>query len=75
LAAPYAHWLRADRLPDWAETALSPGAIRQAGLFEAETVQQLRQVHRAGQPGLAPLLMGVLSTQVWYEQFMKAGDV
>jgi hypothetical protein len=54
---------------------LSSQAIRQAGLFKAETVQTLRQAHQAGQPGLAQLLMGVLSTQVWFEQFMKAGEL
>lgn len=75
LAAPYAHWLRADRLPDWAETALAPGAVRQTGLFKPETVHRLRQAHQAGQPGLAPLLMGVLSAQVWFDQFIKAGDM
>jgi asparagine synthase (glutamine-hydrolysing) len=75
LAAPYAHWLRADRLPDWAETVLSPQALRRAGLFKVETVQALRQAHQAGQSGLAPLLMGVLSTQLWFDQFMKVGEV
>ncbi|MCG3207415.1 MAG: Asparagine synthetase [glutamine-hydrolyzing] 1 [Anaerolineae bacterium] len=69
LAAPYAAWLATERLPDWAEAALSPGALRQAGLFNPETVLRLRRAHRAGQPNLGPLLMGVLSTQVWHELF------
>ena len=69
LAAPYAHWLQAERLPDWAEAALSPAALRQAGLFEPTTVQALRRAHQAGRPNLGPLLMGVLSTQVWLEIF------
>jgi asparagine synthase (glutamine-hydrolysing) len=70
LAAPYALWLRSDRLPDWAETALTPQSLRRAGLFKVETVQALRQAHQAGRPGLGSLLMGVLSTQVWFEQFI-----
>jgi asparagine synthase (glutamine-hydrolysing) len=75
LAAPYADWLRSTRLPDWAETALSERHIRQAGLFNPEAVQALRQAHRAnldvtGRTNLAPLLMGVLSTQVWFEHFI-----
>lgn len=71
LAAPYGAWLQASRLPDWAETALTPGAVRQAGLFNAETVSRLRRAHQAGQPNLGPLLMGVLSTQVWVELFLR----
>jgi asparagine synthase (glutamine-hydrolysing) len=70
LAAPYAHWLKLQPLPGWAETALSPQAVRQAGLFRAEAVQALRQAHQAGRPGIGPLLMGVLSTQLWFDQFI-----
>jgi len=71
LASPYARWLQQNRLPDWAETALSETALQQAGLFDPMTVEQLRQAHQAGQPGLGPLLMGVLSTQVWYNCFIN----
>lgn len=71
LAAPYALWLQTGPLPEWAETALSDRAINQAGLFDAAAVRQLRQAHRAGQLNLAPLLMGILSTQVWYATFLK----
>ncbi|MBI1879760.1 MAG: asparagine synthase (glutamine-hydrolyzing), partial [Chloroflexi bacterium] len=58
LASPYAQWLRAEKLPEWAETALSPPALQQAALFDPATVQTLRQAHRAGQPHLGALLMG-----------------
>ena len=71
LASPYADWLRQPRLPDWAESALSPATIRQAGLFDPAVVGQLRRAHQAGQPELGALLMGVLSSQVWFEIFMK----
>ncbi|MBE7553522.1 MAG: asparagine synthase (glutamine-hydrolyzing) [Anaerolineales bacterium] len=71
LASPYAQWLRAARLPDWAEAALSVQAFRQTGLFDAAAVQSLRRAHQAGQPHLGPLLMGVLSTQVWYDSFIR----
>lgn len=70
LASPYADWLRAETLPDWAEAALSPAAVQQAGLFDPAVVRQLRQAHRQGQPNLGALLMGVLSTQVWHRQFL-----
>jgi asparagine synthase (glutamine-hydrolysing) len=71
LASPYAQWLRAARLPDWAETALSIQALQQTGLFDAATVQSLRRAHQAGRPHLGPLFMGVLSTQVWYDSFIR----
>jgi asparagine synthase (glutamine-hydrolysing) len=71
LASPYAQWLRDARLPDWAEAALSSQGLRQAGLFDPAAVQNLRRAHQAGQPHLGPLLMGVLSTQVWYDSFIK----
>jgi asparagine synthase (glutamine-hydrolysing) len=71
LASPYAQWLRATQLPDWAETALSTEALQQAGLFDTAAVQSLRRAHQAGQPHLGPLLMGVLSTQIWYDSFIR----
>jgi len=71
LASPYAGWLRTARLPDWVETALAPPSLRQTGLFDASVVQELRRAHQAGQPHLGPLLMGVLSTQIWYDIFIK----
>jgi asparagine synthase (glutamine-hydrolysing) len=71
LAAPYHHWLRANRLPDWAETALSSAALQQTGLFQPEQVQTLRLAHQHGQPNRGALLMGILSVQVWFETFIK----
>lgn len=69
LAAPYAGWLRLPRLPDWAEVALGRPAIDRAGLFEPDVVDVLRRAHQAGEPHLGPLLMAVLSTQLWVECF------
>ncbi len=71
LASPYAYWLKAKRLPDWAETVLSPEAIQQADLFNPLVVDQLRRAHQSGQPYLAPILMGVLSTQLWFDYFIN----
>jgi asparagine synthase (glutamine-hydrolysing) len=70
LAAPYAYWLRSERLPDWAESALSTGSIKRAGLFNPAAVRQLRLDHQAGRPNLGSLLMGVLSTQIWFNTFI-----
>ena len=71
LAAPYALWLKRERLPDWAESALSAGALKETGLFEPEVVGDIRRSHLTGRRNLGSLLMGVLSTQVWYECFIK----
>jgi asparagine synthetase B (glutamine-hydrolysing) len=71
LASPYAHWLRAEKLSEWAENALSTTALHQAGLFDPAAVQTLRQAHQAGQPHLGALLMGILSTQIWFDCFIK----
>ena len=69
LAAPYADWLRSSRLPDWAEAALDRPAIDRASLFAPNVVAELRRAHQAGRPQLGPLLMAVLSTQLWVECF------
>lgn len=70
LASPYAHWLRAARLPEWAEEALSATALHKTTLFDPKRVSTLRQEHQAGRPNLGALLMGVLSTQVWHQTFL-----
>lgn len=77
LASPYGYWLQQEPLPEWAETVLSDEYLRQAGLFDPKTVHTLLRAHRASYPtkynqtNLAPLLMGVLSTQIWFERFIK----
>jgi asparagine synthase (glutamine-hydrolysing) len=71
LAAPYAAWLRAERLSDWAEAALDPAALRRAGYFEAAAVARLRAEHQAGRADHSRLLMGVLSTQAWHAEFIE----
>jgi asparagine synthase (glutamine-hydrolysing) len=71
LAAPYGAWLRRPRLPDWAEAALSAQALARTGYFEAASVARLRAEHQAGRHDHARRLMGVLSTQVWHQQFLE----
>jgi asparagine synthase (glutamine-hydrolysing) len=70
LAAPHAAWLRRDRLPDWAEEQLQDRALRQTGYFVPAGVHRLRAEHRAGRANHSRLLMGLLSTQLWHEQFV-----
>ncbi len=71
LASPYSRWLQQTTLPAWAEAALSRAALKEAGLFNPAVVKRLRQAHQTGQPNLGPLLMGLLSTQVWFDCFIK----
>jgi asparagine synthase (glutamine-hydrolysing) len=69
LAAPYAAWLRRPRLAEWAEAALAPAALGQAGYFEPAAVRRLRAEHQAGRRDHSRRLMGVLSTQLWHDLF------
>jgi asparagine synthase (glutamine-hydrolysing) len=72
LAVPYAGWLAQERLPEWAETALSEEEVRRSGVFDPAEVLRLRADHRRGVPGLAPLLLGVVSIQLWWRMFIAA---
>lgn len=67
LATPHAEWRRAERLPAWAEDALSPGALAETGYFDAGEVARLRALHRSRRTDASRLLMGVLTTQLWHE--------
>jgi len=63
--------------PEWVEQALSPVALRATGLFDERRVEGLVRRCRAGRAtglreGMA--LVGILSTQVWYEHFCGAGS-
>lgn len=73
LATPHAAWWRRDRLPAWAEDALHPAALAQTDIFHTPTVAQLRQEHQRGVADHSRLLMGVLTTQIWYD-VMEIGD-
>ncbi len=70
LAAPYAAWLRAQRLHDWAEAALTPAALTRTGYFDPAAVASLRAEHQAEAADHSRVLMGVLSTQIWHSQFL-----
>ncbi len=69
LAAPHARWLQQAHLPSWAEEALHPSALEEAGYFQVRTVKQMRSEHQAGRADYGRALMGVLSTQLWHQQF------
>jgi asparagine synthase (glutamine-hydrolysing) len=69
LAAPHAVWFRSGRLPAWAESALHPAALAGAGYFVPPEVQRLRAEHQSGRADHSRLLMGVLTAQLWHDQF------
>lgn len=71
LAAPHAQWWRAERLPAWAEEALHPTALAETGYFDPEEVSRLRQTHRARKADTSRLLTGVLTTQLWHQEFIR----
>jgi asparagine synthase (glutamine-hydrolysing) len=70
LSVPAGEWLRRERLPAWAEEALSGPGLRRAGLFDPERVADLRLEHRRGTAGGEGLLLGVLSVQLWKSMFV-----
>jgi asparagine synthase (glutamine-hydrolysing) len=73
LATPHAAWWRSERLPVWAEEALHPSALSDAGDFDPQAVRDLRELHHSGQCDTSQLLMGVLTTQLWHERVLMAG--
>jgi asparagine synthase (glutamine-hydrolysing) len=70
LAAPHAAWLRAERLPLWAEEALHPSALGQTGYFHPAEVSRLRAAHQSARADHSRLLMGILTTQLWHSEFI-----
>ncbi|MGH2925072.1 MAG: asparagine synthase (glutamine-hydrolyzing) [Solirubrobacterales bacterium] len=62
--------------PEWVEEAMSPAALAETGIWDAGRVAGLLQRCRAGRAtgireGMA--LVGILSTQLWHEEFCGAG--
>ena len=65
---------RRARMP-YVDEALSPGAIRDAGLFDSTAVGMLVDKARNGRTigsrdNMA--LVGILSTQLWHDQFIRS---
>lgn len=71
LASPHAAWFRAARLPTWAEEALHPTALTETGYFVPTEVQRLRAAHQAQHTDASRLLMGVLTAQIWHQEFAR----
>ncbi len=71
LATPHAEWWRSERLPAWAEDALHPTALAETGYFNATEVARLRETHCSGRAEASRLLTGVLTTQLWHQEFVS----
>jgi asparagine synthase (glutamine-hydrolysing) len=71
LATPHAAWWRRERLPQWAEEALQPAALRASGYFAEQQVARMRSLHRSGRADHSRLLMGVLTTQLWQQLVLE----
>ncbi|MFM8356726.1 MAG: asparagine synthetase B family protein, partial [Gammaproteobacteria bacterium] len=64
----------AGQLPEWVESELAPNAVRDAGIFNEDTVGLLLRKIRRRQSGSARenmAFLGILSTQVWWRQFLR----
>lgn len=72
LSVPAAQWLRRERLPEWAEVALSRAEIEDSGLFNPHAVTRLRREHQIEDSGRGMLLLGVLSVQMWRRLFISS---
>ncbi|MBI5350146.1 MAG: asparagine synthase (glutamine-hydrolyzing) [Chloroflexi bacterium] len=70
LATPHADWWRGSRLPAWAEEAIHPSAIESCGYFNSCEVGRLREEHQKGKADHSRLLIGVLTTQLWHDEFL-----
>jgi asparagine synthase (glutamine-hydrolysing) len=67
---PYKNWLRHELL-DLLQDALSPGRLRQQGLFHPEYVQKLIQEHTEGVRDHAHKLWQLLIFQLWAERYLS----
>jgi asparagine synthase (glutamine-hydrolysing) len=71
LATPHAAWWRSEQLPAWAENCLHPAALLETGYFNPVEVVRLRQQHQDGRGDNSRVLTGVLTTQLWHDQFLR----
>lgn len=66
-AIPLDSWLRGP-LKEWAAELLSPGVLRQQGLFDAVLVQRHWSEHLSGARNWQHMLWDVLMFQAWHRQ-------
>jgi asparagine synthase (glutamine-hydrolysing) len=71
LATPHSAWWRGEELPGWAEEAIHPTALAESGYFNIDMVARLRRQHQEGRVDNGRLLTGILTTQLWHDQFLR----
>lgn len=71
-AIPIDEWLRSG-LKDWAESMLSPDRLKAQGLFDADAVREVWQLHSSGRDNLGSKLWNILTFQAWQDQERGAG--
>lgn len=64
-AVPIDDWLRGS-LRDWAESLLSPSAVRNAGLFDPKLVERVWAAHVSGSENAGSRLWAILMAQAWH---------
>ena len=66
----------AEDAPEWVQEALSPAALAETGIWDAERVAALERRCRAGRvAGMreSMALVGILSTQLWHRELIGRG--
>jgi asparagine synthase (glutamine-hydrolysing) len=71
LRIPYAEWLSAEQLPEWAEELLSESVLKRTGFFDPVQVRRIRNELRQGNTRLSTLIMAVLAIQSWSRAFLR----
>jgi len=72
LTAPSTSWWRSTKLPEWVEDYLGTSALSESGYFNIKEVERIRTAHRLRQANYHGLLTGILVTQIWYFEVLKA---
>ena len=67
---PLRHWLQRELLPI-VEDVLSPASLRDRGLFNYESVQQLIRDTRNGRTDGAYTILSLVSIELWCRQFLS----
>jgi asparagine synthase (glutamine-hydrolysing) len=71
---PLDAWLRVE-LRDWAESLLSPSALKSVGAFEDSVVRAVWARHLSGRENLAYMLWCVLMYQAWHQHWSDSAPI
>jgi len=71
---PLDAWLRVE-LRDWAESLVSPPALRAAGAFDVGVIRDVWARHLSGRENLAYMLWCVLMYQAWHQHWSESAPI